>query len=267
MSSDLSDQYIDDTFDGILHMNGNPLPSLAKGQVYDGSGQASSLKLGLSGNGADVSGQLVVDTLKVGTLNYPSTNGSAGEFLYQVDANTVGRTSTILGDLNPDPSGNYDIEDISAIKVNSKGLVTEVSQNTVSSDVTKVTSTYYFKELVTLAGTYTVKSTDDSDPLFVNISSYVPSGAKSIIAYIQPMPPTSYAKKFITSNNSALAYSKWFPVIGVSNVAGGTINGNQFTTLITTTGARGFYVSFSNENSTYVNSALTCKFFILGYQQ
>jgi microcystin-dependent protein len=78
---DLSNQYIKDTFDGILHMNGDPLPINGTSKVYDGVGNVSSLSVGRSDSGISVSGTVSADKLygftveanqlKAGNVNYP----------------------------------------------------------------------------------------------------------------------------------------------------------------------------------------------------
>lgn len=60
-NGDLTDQYIDDTFDGLLHVNGQPLPVTGVVDVFDGVGNESALSVGRSGNGVSVSGSSTVD--------------------------------------------------------------------------------------------------------------------------------------------------------------------------------------------------------------
>lgn len=55
-NGDLSDQYIDDTFDGLLHVNGQPIPPVGLVKVLDGVGHESSISVGRSGNGVNING-------------------------------------------------------------------------------------------------------------------------------------------------------------------------------------------------------------------
>jgi len=61
--SSLSDTYIADTFDGLLHSGGQPLPEAGLTPMYDGVGNESSLSLGRTCNGAKICGQLTVGSL------------------------------------------------------------------------------------------------------------------------------------------------------------------------------------------------------------
>lgn len=54
----LAEQYIADTFDGLLHVGGTPLPISGRVTVFDGVGGASSLSIGSGGNGATINGEL-----------------------------------------------------------------------------------------------------------------------------------------------------------------------------------------------------------------
>lgn len=83
-NGDLSDQYIDDTFDGLLHVAGQPIPSTGLVKVFDGLGNESSLSVGRSGNGVSVSGTITTTSLnassnittgflKAGNVNYPTS--------------------------------------------------------------------------------------------------------------------------------------------------------------------------------------------------
>lgn len=61
--SSLSDTYIADTFNGLLHSGGQPLPEAGLAPMYDGLGNESSLSLGRSCNGAKICGPLTVGSL------------------------------------------------------------------------------------------------------------------------------------------------------------------------------------------------------------
>jgi len=65
MASDsLTNTNISDTYVGVLHTKGDPLPTTGLEYVYDGAGNKSSLKIGRAG--VDVSGTFSVDKLVVG---------------------------------------------------------------------------------------------------------------------------------------------------------------------------------------------------------
>lgn len=126
--SDLQNQYIDDTFDGLLHANGQPLGSDNK-VIYDGSGQASALSLGLAGSGASINGTLSASDLKVGTLDYPSAGSTVGSVAYLASANTLGFTSSLPVSILADSgvvADTYRLEDINIIDINSQGVVTNI---------------------------------------------------------------------------------------------------------------------------------------------
>lgn len=94
---DLSDQYVKDTFDGLLHMGGVPLPSTGLSVVSDGVGNQSSLAVGKIGEGVKISGLLTSDRvyastfvetgfLKAGNVNYPviGSNQNLIDLIYPV---------------------------------------------------------------------------------------------------------------------------------------------------------------------------------------
>lgn len=63
--NDLTEQYIDESYPGLLHSNGAELPATGQEDIYDGLGNKSSLKLGRACNGATVCGELTVDDIVV----------------------------------------------------------------------------------------------------------------------------------------------------------------------------------------------------------
>ena len=64
----LSNTKINVTFKSLLHANGEELPAELQEDIYDGSGNKSSLKLGRSCNGATVCGPFVCDALTADNL-------------------------------------------------------------------------------------------------------------------------------------------------------------------------------------------------------
>ena len=91
MSESLNDQYIADTFTGLLHSDGS-LVTTGQSPIFDGNGTQSALSLGKTGNGASVSGVLSVDnatetnSLKVASVTYPINNATVNDLVF---ANTA----------------------------------------------------------------------------------------------------------------------------------------------------------------------------------
>lgn len=128
--SSLTDTLISDTFDSLIHSNGSPLPVSGLINLYDGAGSKSSLSIGRESNGITVSGKITSDTLTVGSVNYPTSNGTIGNILYQQTATQWGYLSQIptnsIADLSPSPANNYR-NPITGIAVNAKGMITGIS--------------------------------------------------------------------------------------------------------------------------------------------
>lgn len=128
--SSLTDTLISDTFDSLIHSNGSPLPVSGLVNLYDGAGSKSSLSIGRESNGITVSGKITSDTLTVGSINYPTSNGTVGHFVYQQTPTQWGYLSEIpvnsLADLSPSPANNYR-NPITGIAVNAKGMITGIS--------------------------------------------------------------------------------------------------------------------------------------------
>lgn len=133
--SSFTDQKVSDTYSSILHVTGASLISNEKIDVYDGVGNRSALSLGTYNSGADIAGPLACDNITVGELSYPNTPGTEGQILIQ-GADGIEFSSSInsssLEDLSPDPSGTYNDGPITSIKINSKGLVTELKADAKS---------------------------------------------------------------------------------------------------------------------------------------
>jgi len=127
--SSLNDTLISDTFDSLIHANGNVLPISGLIDLYDGSGNKSSLSIGRDTSGIKVAGKVTADTLTVGSVNYPTLNGTIGHIVYQQTATQWGYLgqipSSLLETLSPSPAKTYS-NPITSITVNSKGQVTDV---------------------------------------------------------------------------------------------------------------------------------------------
>lgn len=82
-STSLTNTNISDTYTGVLHTKGEPLPSSGLEFVYDGFGNKSSLKIGRDGEGIDVSGSLgsnFIDALyPVGAIIFSADNTNPGD--------------------------------------------------------------------------------------------------------------------------------------------------------------------------------------------
>jgi hypothetical protein len=91
MPSDLTDNYVADTYKGILHVNGEELPANTRVQVYDGAGNTTALKLSNS-----VVECISVETqgLTASNLKYPESPGNLNEVVCQI-SNNVG--ADVLG--------------------------------------------------------------------------------------------------------------------------------------------------------------------------
>lgn len=160
MSQDLNDQYIADTFEGLLHTSGE-LPASGGKDVYDGNGNRSDLSVGKFGQGVRVYSQLQSDTIisnkinsvvgvfptlsstntsisnflsagsfRAGTLNYPNTNATPGHVLIATSPTQLALSSTIPQSVIPNSgvtAGAYAPEDIYKFSVSTKGTVTSIT--------------------------------------------------------------------------------------------------------------------------------------------
>lgn len=131
----LTDQNISDTYKGLLHASGVEITS--NSVIYDGNGNATSLSLGVSGQGATITGKVTIgSTLTNGLTSngivYPAVDGIPGAIMVTNGAGTARFTSTLpissLQNLSPDPTGTY--SNPSSVTVNSSGLVTSITSGT-----------------------------------------------------------------------------------------------------------------------------------------
>jgi len=289
--SDLSNQYIDDTFDGLLHMQGDPLPSSGVGIVYDGVGNKSALSLGRQGVGVTITGNLSSDTLNVGALEYPSTAGNENALLYQESSKKIGRldkgnlSNEYLKDLNPSPYGTYSGGVIDSININSKGLVTSIALSEDPSDdqdtdpKTKhpgtigVSKTYYFKKPQKIWDNIEIDYSNN--PKEVSVLDVVPSTAKAIIGYVTILATTSNNTKLAigATHDNTITPKRWNLI---HNGWGSNIqqDGNQFACLLNTT-TKKFYVAMvsdiegliNNRPGEVVGTLPSIDIWIIGYQE
>lgn len=87
MPANLTDNYVANTYKGVLHANGEELPAEAKVQVYDGAGNATALKLGVLG--ADCM-SLSAYGLTANDFKYPDTPGDQYSIVCQTSNNLTG---------------------------------------------------------------------------------------------------------------------------------------------------------------------------------
>lgn len=129
-SQTLNNQTVESTYQGVLHANGEALPITDVARVYDGSGQASALSLGLSGNGIAVAGGIAcTGQLTAGDIRFTTTDSASGaNYPLVSDGNKTAvfgqMTSDALIDVSPSPAGQYG--NIQYLAINSKGLVTGI---------------------------------------------------------------------------------------------------------------------------------------------
>jgi hypothetical protein len=74
MLPDLTDQFIADSYAGILHTSNVPVSPTAPTQVYDGLGNKTSMKIAAEGGGASISGSVSVDGSVSATATVSATN-------------------------------------------------------------------------------------------------------------------------------------------------------------------------------------------------
>ena len=133
MAAALTNIKISKSYKGLIHASGSALPSLAIQQpLYDGSGQVSSLSLGVAGAGASVSGPLSVSgQLSAGAFTYPASPSTNGYVLAQVNSTTIALTS--ISDILKSASSSYVADgtynNVQNITVKN-GLITSVTTTT-----------------------------------------------------------------------------------------------------------------------------------------
>lgn len=78
MPASLINTNISETYVGLLHADGQSLPSSGLIAIKDGSGVESSLQIGVSGQGMTVTGAVVLDELTVPTIITNTTTSVSG---------------------------------------------------------------------------------------------------------------------------------------------------------------------------------------------
>jgi len=74
MPSNLGPTNISETFNGLLHAFGSPIPLVGQQLIYDGYGTKSALRLGANCNGATICGTLSCNTLSCDNIVSSSIN-------------------------------------------------------------------------------------------------------------------------------------------------------------------------------------------------
>ena len=150
----LTNFFISDTYTGLLHSKGAPLPDSGQSIIYDGLGVASAISLGQlnSGAGVSINGTLTInghtdaDTLHctafdINNISYPAVAGATGNVLYQANANTISTAPATTLLPNVISPGDYDHS--TGFTVTTQGLITSV-RRPYTNDGTIVSVTKYF---------------------------------------------------------------------------------------------------------------------------
>ena len=81
-TTSLTNTNISDTYTGVLHAKGEPIPASGVQDVYDGFGNKSSLKIGRAGQGIDIDGSLGASFINalypVGAVIFSADNTNPG---------------------------------------------------------------------------------------------------------------------------------------------------------------------------------------------
>jgi hypothetical protein len=92
MPADLTDNYVANTYKGVLHVNGEELPADTKVQVYDGAGNETAIKLG--SNSVDCL-SLSAQGLTANNFKYPDVPGNSFSVLTQVSDSAEGEVNIL----------------------------------------------------------------------------------------------------------------------------------------------------------------------------
>jgi hypothetical protein len=92
MPANLTDNYVANTYQGVLHVNGQELPDDVKVQVYDGMGNKTAIQLGI--NSVDCQ-SLSAQGLTANDFKYPEEPGDVFNVLCQTSENVGGQINTL----------------------------------------------------------------------------------------------------------------------------------------------------------------------------
>lgn len=169
MSKSLTDQYINNTYTGILHSDLS-LPENGQSTIYDGEGNESSLQLGRSCNGATICGKLTVDDLEVDTVTF--NNNSLINKIYP-----IGSVYFSLTDSNPSTTigGGWDrIADGKFIVGVGSGVDTNSTSSTFNVESNNGEYSHSLTEAEMPAHRHGMVSPDGTQFYLFNDSNFVP---------------------------------------------------------------------------------------------
>lgn len=136
MPANLTDNYVANTYKGVLHVNGEELPAEEKVQVYDGAGNATALKLGVVG--ADCI-SLSANGFTANDFKYPETPGNQYSVVCQTSNNTTGVNNLELVGVqqilcNANAGATYSRRENNTVPVPSTkcGIITNVNDVAIS---------------------------------------------------------------------------------------------------------------------------------------
>lgn len=92
MPANLTDNYVANTYRGVLHVNGEELPADTKVQVYDGAGNETAIKLGA---GSIDCLSLSAQGLTANDFKYPDEPGNRFSVLCQTSDSAAGEVNTL----------------------------------------------------------------------------------------------------------------------------------------------------------------------------
>jgi microcystin-dependent protein len=118
MSKSFTDNFIADTYTGILHSDLS-LPTTGQVEIYDGVGNITALKLGQSGKGANISGNFTADSAQIPTIYSNSLNSTVIE---SVTINATKITSSEITTSSLSASGSVVSSVVTCTTLNSTNL-------------------------------------------------------------------------------------------------------------------------------------------------
>jgi len=92
MPSNLTDNYVANTYKGVLHVNGEELPADVRVQVYDGAGNETAIKLGVGGIDCL---SLSAHGLTANDFKYPDIPGNRFDVLCQATSEAEGKVNSL----------------------------------------------------------------------------------------------------------------------------------------------------------------------------
>lgn len=252
---DLTDEYIGDTYRGLLQTGNIPIDTTDKVQVYDGLGNPLPLKISK-------------DLVEISNITYPLSTNTDG-VLYKDENNTINILETIpLNTLETVIDGGT-YNNVTSITINDQGIVTDIvgdaqessSLNETNTVRTTTYLTYPIYKYVTMqsAAGYPYNKTQEID--FINL----PATTKYVIGFMSPL---SAAGDYMVSpyNMKAGVFSDdpatYFPILN-QNIEGDPI-GLQFISKVKMTGTTAKFIIIDDSG---INKKYTLVVTLLGYQE